>query len=230
MSDVIDPVFNLAQCVEHIRDEAAHMQVPLEHMPDIIAVTKTHGPEKILPLLEANHHHYGENRVQEAHAKWPALKGQFPDITLHLIGPLQTNKAKEAISLFDVIHTLDREKLARTLANEMQKQNRHLPCFIQVNTGEEEQKAGLSPHDLSSFLPLCHELHLDIKGLMCIPPVNEPAAVHFALLKKLAHENNLHELSIGMSNDYALAATLGACYVRIGSAVFGERGKEPWHD
>jgi len=190
----------------------------------LVAVSKTQPPEKIREALDAGHRLFGENRVQEAIAHWKEIKPLYPDLKLHLIGPLQTNKVKEAISVFDMIETIDREKLARALAAEMQKQERSIPCLIQVNTGHEEQKAGIPPEALPAFLKLCRgECNLDILGLMCIPPVDEPAALHFALLKKLAAENNLKDLSMGMSADYEKAIPLGATYIRIGTALFGPR-------
>jgi pyridoxal phosphate enzyme (YggS family) len=171
---------------------------------------------------------FGENRVQEAQERWGSQtagrRADIADLRLHLIGPLQTNKAADAVALFDVIEVLDREKLARALAKEMDKQGRALPCFIQVNTGEEEQKAGIAPRDLPKFYALCaEELGLNIVGLMCIPPVDEPAAVHFAFLQKLARELGLSELSMGMSGDYEKAVALGATSVRVGTGVFGAR-------
>lgn len=191
--------------------------------PRIIAVSKMQAAEKIQEALNSGHRLFGENRVQEALAHWKDLKAHYPDLELHLIGPLQTNKVKEAVALFDVIQTVDREKLAQALAGEMKKQNRSLPCLVQVNTGDEEQKAGVSVTELPSLLKSCKECGLNITGLMCIPPVNEPPAMHFALLKKLAAENNLKELSMGMSDDYEKAAALCATYVRLGTALFGER-------
>src|SRR6185503_8238098 len=172
----------------------------------LIAVSKTFGAPEILPVLQAGHRLYGENRVQEAKGKWPQLKTQFPDLRLHLIGPLQSNKAKEAVELFDAIHSIDREKIARALAEEMTKQGRRLELFVQVNTGEEPQKAGVPPRDLPALLALCRdELKLEIAGLMCIPPVEEEAALHFAFLAKLAAENGLAGLSMGMSDDFETA-------------------------
>ena len=187
----------------------------------LIAVAKTHGPERMIPLLKAGHRHFGENRVQEAQEKWPALKAQYPDIVLHLIGPLQTNKVKEAVALFDVLHTLDRPKLADSLANEMEKTHRRLPCLVQVNTGEEPQKAGISPQETADFLTQCH--HLPVRGLMCIPPATDNPAPHFGLLQQLAKKHGLPDLSMGMSSDFEMAVSLGATYVRVGSAIFGDR-------
>lgn len=191
----------------------------------LIAVSKTFGAEDIQPVIEAGQRHFGENRVQEALAKWPGLRDTYADLTLHLIGPLQSNKAKEAVGLFDVIHSIDREKIARALAAEMEKQGRRIPCFIQVNTGEEEQKAGVAPGEAGSLVALCRgELGLEIAGLMCIPPVDEEPAIHFAFLAKLAGELGLKGLSMGMSGDYTTAVELGATHVRVGSAIFGVRG------
>ena len=190
----------------------------------LIVVSKTFGAAEIVPVLAAGQRIFGENRVQEAKAKWPALKAEFPHLELHLIGPLQSNKAKEAVELFDAIHSIDREKIARTLAEEMKKQGRRLELFVQVNTGEEPQKAGVRPRDLPALLALCRdELKLEIAGLMCIPPVEEEAALHFAFLAKLAAENGLAGLSMGMSDDFETAVAFGATHVRVGSAIFGSR-------
>ena len=192
----------------------------------LIVVSKTFGAPEITPVLAAGQRIFGENRVQEAKAKWPALKAEFPNLELHLIGPLQSNKAKEAIELFDAIHSIDREKIARALAEEMKKQGRRLELFVQVNTGEEPQKAGVPPRDLPALLALCRdELKLEISGLMCIPPVEEEAALHFAFLAKLAAENGLAGLSMGMSDDFETAIAFGATHVRVGSAIFGSRPK-----
>lgn len=190
----------------------------------ITAVSKTHGAARIRPVLEAGHRVFGENRVQEAMAKWPALKADYPDVELRLIGPLQTNKAKEVVGLFDVLESLDRPKLAKALAAEMEKQNRKLRLYIQVNTGEEPQKAGIAPADVPAFLSQCRdELGLEIEGLMCIPPVDDDPAPHFALLTKIAKKLELSKLSMGMSGDYLIAAQLGATHVRVGTAIFGAR-------
>ena len=190
----------------------------------LVAVSKTHGPEAILPVLDEGHRVFGENRVQEAMGKWPALKDRFGDIELHLIGPLQTNKAREAVELFDAIHSLDRPKLAHVLKAEMTRAGRALPLFIQINIGEEPQKAGIAPRDAAAFIALARdELALPVKGLMCIPPADEPPAPHFALLQKLAREHALPWLSMGMSGDFETAIKFGATHVRVGSAVFGER-------
>jgi pyridoxal phosphate enzyme (YggS family) len=191
----------------------------------LIAVSKTFEAPAILPVLKAGHRIFGENRVQEAKAKWPALKAEFPDVELHLIGPLQSNKAKEAVELFDVIHAIDRPKIAHAIAAEIQRQGRRLPIFVQVNTGEESQKAGVAPKDAAGLVALCRdELGLDVAGLMCIPPLEEAAAVHFAFLAKLAGEFGLKGLSMGMSEDFETAVAFGATHVRVGSAIFGSRG------
>lgn len=193
----------------------------------LVAVSKRQPQEKLKEALEYGHRLFGENRVQEAIEHWTDFKNTHNDIKLHLIGPLQTNKAKEAVALFDVIETVDREKLAKALASEMEKQGRALPCFIQVNTGSEPQKAGIDPKDVSAFLKTCRDLGLHIMGLMCIPPVDEPPALHFSFLNKLALENDLSQLSMGMSADYdraiPLCPTDGHLYIRVGTGVFGAR-------
>jgi pyridoxal phosphate enzyme (YggS family) len=176
------------------------------------------------PVIGAGQRVFGENRVQEAQAKWPALKAEFPDIDLHLIGPLQSNKAREAVELFDVIETVDREKIATELAKEMARQGRSPRLYIQVNTGSEPQKAGIEPADAVAFVARCRAVHgLAIEGLMCIPPADENPGPHFALLGKLAREADVMCLSMGMSGDYALAVAFGATSVRVGSAIFGSR-------
>lgn len=192
----------------------------------LIAVSKTFDAEHIAPVIAAGHRHFGENRVQESQGKWPDLKSKTPDITLHLIGPLQSNKAKEAVALFDVIHTVDRPKIARAIAAEADRQGRRPSVFIQVNTGAEEQKAGISTDDLPGLVALVRDdLGLPLAGLMCIPPVDEEPALHFALLAKLAGEHGLVGLSMGMSSDYGTAIAFGATHVRVGSAIFGARTK-----
>jgi pyridoxal phosphate enzyme (YggS family) len=191
---------------------------------NLVAVTKTFTAEHISPVLDAGHRLFGENRVQEAKTKWPALRERYPNIELHLIGPLQSNKAREAVALFDGIHTIDRPKIAHAIAEEMAKQGRRLKLFIEVNTGEEPQKAGVLPKDAAGLLRLCREeLRLDIAGLMCIPPQDEEAAVHFAFLAKLGRELGLAHLSMGMSADFETAIAFGATYVRVGSRIFGTR-------
>ncbi|HEY1632618.1 MAG TPA: YggS family pyridoxal phosphate-dependent enzyme [Rhizomicrobium sp.] len=190
----------------------------------LVAVSKTHGEKAILPVLEEGQRVFGENRVQEAQGKWPPLKARYPDIELHLIGPLQTNKVREAVALFNAIHSLDRPKLAHALKAEREHSGKSPALFIQVNTGEEPQKAGVAPQDAPGFIALCRdELALPVKGLMCIPPETENPAPHFALLQKLARDHALPWLSMGMSGDFETAIKFGATHVRVGSAIFGAR-------
>lgn len=192
----------------------------------LVAVSKMHDKEEILPLLSAGHRVFGENRVQEAFQKYPDLKQSYPDLKLHLIGSLQTNKVKEAVSLFDVIETVDRIELAKKLADEMKKQNKNIPCFVQVNTGEEPQKGGIVPRETISLVNQCRDLGLNVIGLMCIPPVEDEPSPHFALLKKLARQANVPELSMGMSDDFPVAIQQGATFVRVGTALFGPRSQQ----
>jgi PLP dependent protein len=194
----------------------------------LVAVSKTHSVDAIQAALTAGQRHFGENRVQEAEEKFPALKQSHPDLVLHLIGPLQTNKAKDAVALFDVIHTLDRPKIAEKLADEMTKQQRRLPCFIQVNTGREPQKAGALPEDVGALVALCREqLSLPVQGFMCIPPADQAPGPHFAFLRELARRHDLAGLSMGMSSDMVAAVRLGSTHVRVGSAIFGSRAMPP---
>ncbi|MET3662672.1 YggS family pyridoxal phosphate-dependent enzyme [Aquamicrobium ahrensii] len=190
----------------------------------LVTVSKTFEADAIRPVVEAGQRVFGENRVQEAQGKWPALKADFPDIELRLIGPLQSNKAKEAVALFDVIETVDREKIAAELAKEIVKQGRAPRLYVQVNTGSEPQKAGIEPKEAVAFVNRCRDVHdLAIEGLMCIPPADENPGPHFALLEKLAGEAGVQKLSMGMSGDYELAVAFGATSVRVGSAIFGSR-------
>lgn len=190
----------------------------------LVAVAKTHGPERIQPALEANHRVFGENRVQEARAKWPALRERYPDLVLHLIGPLQTNKARDALGVFDVIESVDRPRLAEALAREIERGGRRVRCFVQVNTGEEAQKAGVAPAEADAFIAACRETYgLDVAGLMCIPPADKPPAPHFELLAKIAERHGLSGLSMGMSADFETAIRYGATHIRVGSALFGIR-------
>ena len=190
----------------------------------LVAVSKQQPDEKITAALATGHRLYGENRVQEATQRWAHRKADFPDLRLHLIGPLQSNKASEAVALFDVIETVDRPKIAAALAKEMAAQNRHLPVFVQVNTGAEEQKSGIAPDELVAFVAQCRsEWGLDVQGLMCIPPISEEPAMHFALLNRMAQRLNVSKLSMGMSGDYIEAIGFGATSVRVGSAIFGTR-------
>ena len=199
----------------------------VERDPDqveLIAVSKQQPETRIESALNQGLRVFGENRVQEAQGRWQPRRPHFPDLELHLIGPLQSNKAGDAVALFDIIHTVDRPKIARALKTEMDKQNRQLPCFIQVNTGDEPQKAGISPSEVLDFHHFCSsEIGLDITGLMCIPPIDEEAAMHFALLRTLADKLSLSKLSMGMSSDYEEAIAFGATHIRVGSALFGAR-------
>ena len=190
----------------------------------LIAVSKTFPPEAIEPVIEAGQRVFGENRVQEAKAKWPGLIARHPGIELHLIGPLQSNKAKEAVALFDAIHSVDRPSLCEALAKEIAKQGRQPLLFVEVNTGAEPQKAGVLPQDVDAFLAACRDKYgLTIAGLMCIPPHDEAPGPHFALTAKIARRNGLKLLSMGMSADFGVAIAMGATHVRVGSAIFGER-------
>lgn len=190
----------------------------------LVAVSKTFDAEAIVPVIEAGQRVFGENRVQEAQGKWPALKERYPGLELHLIGPLQSNKAKEAVALFDVIETIDREKIAAELAKEISRQGKAPRLYVQVNTGSEPQKAGVDPRETVEFVKRCRDIHgLAIEGLMCIPPVDENPGPHFALLEKLARDAGVERLSMGMSSDYELAVAFGATSVRVGSAIFGAR-------
>ncbi|MEM7424692.1 MAG: YggS family pyridoxal phosphate-dependent enzyme [Pseudomonadota bacterium] len=191
---------------------------------ELVAVSKTFPAEHIRPVLDAGHEVFGENRVQEAQGKWPELRAEYEGLTLHLIGPLQTNKVKDAVALFDCIETVDRPKLAGALAREMDRQGKRPSLFVQVNTGEEPQKAGVLPGDTDEFIRHCREdLGLEPVGLMCIPPADEEPALHFALLRKIAERNGLAQLSMGMSGDFETAIAFGATHVRVGSAIFGAR-------
>jgi pyridoxal phosphate enzyme (YggS family) len=191
---------------------------------ELIAVSKTFGAEAIAPIVEAGQRVFGENRVQEAKAKWPPLMSAYPGIALHLIGPLQSNKAKEAVALFDAIHSVDRASICQALAKEIESQKKRPELFVQINTGEEPQKAGVAPGEADDFIKSCRETYgLTVSGLMCIPPVDEAPAPHFALTAKIAARNGLKNLSMGMSADFAIAIQLGATHVRIGSAIFGAR-------
>ncbi|MFW8635902.1 YggS family pyridoxal phosphate-dependent enzyme [Cribrihabitans pelagius] len=212
--------------LEEIRSKIAKAEAAAGRAPGsvtLIAVSKKQPDARVEAVLEQGHRCFGENRVQEAAGKWPGFRERFDGIDLHLIGPLQTNKARQAMELCDSIHSLDRPKLAQTLARLAQELGRCPDLFIQVNTGEEEQKAGILPADADAFIAECRGLDLPVKGLMCIPPVEEEASLHFALLAKIAARNGLDGLSMGMSADFGKAIALGATHVRVGSAIFGER-------
>ena len=190
----------------------------------LVAVSKTFDGDAIEPVIQAGQKVFGENRVQEAKSKWPELMAKYPGLALHLIGPLQSNKAKEAVALFDAIHSVDRASLCEALAKEIVKQNRHPELFVQLNTGEEPQKAGVAPADADAFIASCRDVYgLRISGLMCIPPVDDAPAPYFALMQKLARRHSLAYLSMGMSADFEIAIAFGATHVRVGSAIFGHR-------
>ncbi|QQR39117.1 YggS family pyridoxal phosphate-dependent enzyme [Devosia rhizoryzae] len=218
-----DAASRLAEIRQRIR--AAHRRFgPPPETVNLVAVSKTFSADEIAPFLESGQRVFGENRVQEAKDKWPGLRERFPDTRLHLIGPLQTNKAREAVALFDVIQTVDREKLAATLAQEMTRAGRQLQCYVQVNIGAEPQKAGIAVEDAVAFTQRCRDVHgLNIVGLMCIPPDGQPAGPYFALLNSLAKEAGAANLSMGMSGDFETAIAMGATHVRVGSALFGQR-------
>jgi PLP dependent protein len=220
---MLNAVEQLFAIQSEIREAEAEANRPRGSVT-LVAVSKTHDADAIRPVIEAGQRVFGENRVQEAQLKWPYLRSDFPDIELHLIGPLQSNKTQEAVALFDVIETVDREKIAASLSLEMKKQNRFPKLYVQVNTGSEPQKAGIDPKEALAFVTRCRGVHgLIIEGLMCIPPAGENPGPHFALLRKIAGEAGVEKLSMGMSGDYRLAVGFGATSVRVGSAIFGER-------
>ena len=212
--DITDKMYRTLEAASRKRDDAT-----------LIAVSKMQPDDKITAALAAGQRVFGENRVQEAMARWAHRRQDYPDLQLHLIGPLQTNKVKQVVALFDVIHTVDRPKLAHALADEMTRQNRQLTCLIQVNTGDEMQKAGVSVAGLPDLLALCHDLALDIRGLMCIPPVDDAPEGHFQMLADLASRHNLDWLSMGMSDDFEAALRCGATHIRVGSRLFGHRSE-----
>ena len=211
-----------------VRSRIAAAATAAGRTPDsvnLVAVSKSHPAETIRDALAAGDRLFGENRVQEAQAKYPALREDFPDLALHLIGPLQTNKVRDAVALFDVIESIDRPRLAEALAKEMERSGRRLSCLIEVNTGEEPQKTGIFPAEADDFIVECRDrLGLPIKGLMCVPPLDEEPALHFALLREIARRAGLSLLSMGMSADFEKAIRFGATHVRVGSAIFGARG------
>ncbi len=219
----IDVAHNLAAVRARLVKAAASAGRPAQAVT-LVAVSKTQGMEALTAALAAGQRIFGENRVQEAQAKWPPLRQAHADIELHLIGPLQTNKAAQAVALFDVIETLDRPKLAHALAAAMAQSGRRPRCYIQVNTGEEPQKAGIAPGEADAFIATCREtIGRPLAGLMCIPPADEEPSLHFALLHKIARRNGLSEISMGMSGDFEIAAAFGATHVRVGTAIFGAR-------
>jgi PLP dependent protein len=217
---------NAASLLANVRDRIARACAIARRDPAdvvLVAVSKTHGPEAIMPLLEAGQRVFGENRVQEGQAKWPMLKERFPDVALHLVGQLQSNKADEAVALFDAIHSLDRPSLVSALGRAMDKAGRRVPCFVQVNIGAEEQKGGCAIADLPALLAQARDAQIPLAGLMCVPPAGIEPAPFFALLDKLARDHGLVGRSMGMSGDFETAIMLGATHVRVGTALFGER-------
>ena len=226
-----DPLPDLAQRLAAVRARIAEAAAAAARRPEdvtLVAVSKTHDAAAVEAALASGQRVFGENRVQEAAAKYPPLKARHPDLRLHLIGPLQTNKVKDAVALFDAIETVDRPKLAEALAGEMARQGRRPELFIQVNTGEEPQKAGVMPREADAFIEACRtRLGLGIAGLMCIPPAEEEPSLHFALLREMARRHGLAGLSMGMSGDYDIAIRFGATHVRVGNAIFGARPVSP---
>lgn len=219
----IDVAENLAKVLDQIQSSMELTQKP-KRLTSLVAVSKTQSIEKIEIALKAGHRIFGENRIQEAMSKWMGLKTKYLNTELHLIGPLQTNKVKEAVALFDVIETVDRSKLAIEIKKEIVKQGVNIRCYVQVNTGEEEQKAGILPAEAENFVNYCQDtIGLTIEGLMCIPPVNEEPALHFSLLKAMGERLGISTLSMGMSDDFETAIQFGATHVRIGSSIFGKR-------
>ena len=220
-----DAVEGLRQVQESIRRSASDYDREPSSIT-LVAVSKTFPAEAIAPVLAAGQRVFGENYVQEAKAKWPLLRERYPDVELHMIGPLQSNKAREAVELFDAIHTLDRPSLAEALAKEIARQGKTPRLFVQVNTGEEPQKGGVIPTEVDAFLEACRTKYgLTVEGLMCIPPAEDPPSPHFALLNTIAQRHGLNVLSMGMSADFDAAIQLGATHVRVGSAIFGSRTK-----
>ncbi|MEQ9640670.1 MAG: YggS family pyridoxal phosphate-dependent enzyme [Alphaproteobacteria bacterium] len=223
VTETVDVPSNLATVQGHIADACRAANRPPRDVT-LVAISKVHGPERIRPAILAGHRTFGENRVQEAEGKWPALRDEFADLTLHLVGPLQSNKVHRAVELFDVIETIDRQRIADRIAREIKAQGKAMQCFVQVNTGEEAQKAGIPPAETETFVHYCRdELALPVVGLMCIPPVDDEPSLHFSLLRELGSSTGLAKLSMGMSADYEIAVACGATHVRVGTAIFGDR-------
>jgi len=219
-------IFMLAMSLNEIQDRIHQTEIEFSRKPGqvkLIAVSKVQPNERIEAVLEQGHRVFGENRVQEAQSKWPAFKENFEGVELHIIGPLQTNKTRVAMEIADSIHTLDRLKLAKNIARIAQEIGKCPELFVQVNTGEEPQKSGIFPRDTQTFIKECLSMNLPIAGLMCIPPINEEASLHFALLRNIAEDCGLGGLSMGMSSDFEKAISFGATHIRVGSAIFGER-------
>jgi hypothetical protein len=226
MSTTVDR--NVEERLRTVRGDIARACRDAGREPDsvtLVAVSKTFGADAIRPVIAAGQRVFGENRVQEAQAKWPALRAEHPDLALHLIGPVQSNKARDAVALFDAIHAVDRPSLCAALAKEIERQGRTPLLFVEINTGAESQKAGILPEDADTFIAACRNTYgLTISGLMCIPPFEEAPGPHFALTAKIAHRNGLELLSMGMTADFQTAIAFGATHVRIGTAIFGHRG------
>ena len=221
-------IFNNAMSLEDIKKRIHQTEVNFSRSvgeTKLIAVSKVQPNNRIKSVLDQGHRIFGENRIQEAQSKWPAFKEKYEDVELHIIGPLQTNKTRAAMELADSIHTVDRPKLAKTIARIAQELGRCPKLFVQVNTGDEQQKSGVLPNETESFVKECLGMDLPVKGLMCIPPINEEASLHFALLKKISENCGLKYLSMGMSADFEKAISFGATHIRVGSAIFGERAK-----
>ena len=221
-------IFNNAMSLEDIKKRIHQTEVNFSRSvgeTKLIAVSKVQPNNRIKSVLDQGHRIFGENRIQEAQSKWPAFKEKYEDVELHIIGPLQTNKSRAAMELADSIHTVDRPKLAKTIARIAQELGRCPKLFVQVNTGDEQQKSGVLPNETESFVKECLGMDLPVKGLMCIPPINEEASLHFALLKKISESCGLKYLSMGMSADFEKAISFGATHIRVGSAIFGERAK-----
>jgi len=218
---------DIAASLAGVKGRIAEAATAADRLPaevTLVAVGKNNSAERVRAALEAGHCVFGENRVQEAEEKWPDLKAAFPEARLHLIGPLQSNKVQRAVALFDAIESVDRPKLARALAKEMQATGYRPDCLIQINTGEEPQKAGVPPEDADAFIGICRDqLALPVRGLMCVPPLDEEPSLHFALLREIARRNGLEDLSMGMSSDFEVAIRFGATLVRVGTAIFGSR-------
>ena len=223
-------IFNNAMSLEDIKKRIHQTEASFSRSvgeTKLIAVSKVQPNNRIKLVLDQGHRIFGENRIQEAQSKWPAFKEKYEDVELHIIGPLQTNKTRAAMELADSIHTVDRPKLAKTIARIAQELGRCPKLFVQVNTGDEQQKSGVLPNETESFVKECLGMDLPVKGLMCIPPINEEASLHFALLKKISESCGLKYLSMGMSADFEKAISFGATHIRVGSAIFGERVKSP---